>query len=118
MDKLNERLVLLMDKLGYKKSEWAELLNVSPAVISHIYSNRNKAGVELVQMMLLKFPDISERWLLLGEGEMMKGEQVQIAEIVREKLQVANKKIQIHKGQIREITDLMDEIIHLVSKSS
>lgn len=116
MNELNVRLVLLMDKFGYKKSEWAEILGVSPAVISHIYNNRNKAGVDLVQMMLLKFPDINERWLLLGEGEMIKEGQSLTTEVIKEKLSYLGKKINTQKDQMKDISVLLDEIIHLLSK--
>lgn len=118
MNELNNRLVVLMDKFGYKKSEWAELLNVSPAVISHIYNNRNKAGVEMVQMMLHKFPEVSERWLLLGEGEMLKVENTGSSQVVREKLLALNRKIQAQKGHLKDTAELLEEITALLFKES
>jgi predicted transcriptional regulator len=104
---INKRLVTLMEKLGYKKSEYAEMLGVSAAVISHIYNDRNKAGLELVQNILVKFPSINERWLLLNEGEMFNEEQAITNLVLKEKIQVLYKKMNLQKSNLNDlITDL------------
>jgi plasmid maintenance system antidote protein VapI len=106
-NEINKRLVTLMEKLGYKKSEYAEMLGVSAAVISHIYNDRNKAGLELVQNILVKFPSINERWLLLNEGEMFKEEQAITNLVLKEKIQVLYKKMNLQKSNLNDlITDL------------
>ena len=106
-NEINKRLVTLMEKLGYKKSEYAEMLGVSSAVISHIYNDRNKAGLELVQNILVKFPSINERWLLLNEGEMFKEEQAITNLVLKEKIQVLYKKMNLQKSNLNDlITDL------------
>ncbi len=39
--------------------------------MSHILSARNKASLEVVQKVLLRFKEISPAWLLLGQGSML-----------------------------------------------
>lgn len=102
---LNKRMVMLFDKLGYRKSEYAEKLNVGPAVISHIYSFRNKPGVELIQSLLAAFPEINERWLLLGEGEMLKTDNQAITSMFKEKLNNLSNKMALNKSILSELAD-------------
>lgn len=111
---INKRLVTLMEKLGYKKSEYADMLGVSAAVISHIYSDRNKAGLEFVQNILHHFPTINERWLLLGEGEMFKEEHAASNLILKERIQLLYKKINMQKSNINELIVDIESIKDLV----
>ncbi|MBS3913503.1 MAG: helix-turn-helix transcriptional regulator [Bacteroidetes bacterium] len=64
------RLLLVMEDSGLSKGEFAQKLNVSQGVISHINSGRNNPGMEMIVECLRKFPDISSDWLLLGTGDM------------------------------------------------
>ncbi len=70
MDKINQRVVEVIEQSGLSKSEFAMKVGVSPAIISHISSGRNKVGLELVQRILEHYTDISALWLLLGAGKM------------------------------------------------
>lgn len=74
MDGLNKRVVRVIEKIGVAKTEFAEALNVSPAVITHISSGRNKPGVDILQKILTIYPTINAEWLMLGVGEMLKTE--------------------------------------------
>lgn len=61
-----------LEFLKYKKlsaSQFANKINVSNSAISHIINGRNKPSIEIIQNILLKFPDLNPRWLILGEGE-------------------------------------------------
>lgn len=70
MDKINARVLLLMQKLGKSKSEIAREIDVSPAIITHITSGRNKVGLDVLQKICLHYPDVSPSWLLNGLGQM------------------------------------------------
>jgi len=61
-----------LDILKFKKissSQFADKIDVSNSAISHIINGRNKPSLEIIQNILIKYPDISPRWLILGEGE-------------------------------------------------
>lgn len=58
-----------MDGSGISKSDLAHRLAVSLAQLSHISSGRNKPGLDLIQKLLLQFPEISADWLLNGTGD-------------------------------------------------
>lgn len=67
MDELNKRVLSIMDAKHLSKSSFAQLLEISLPVLTHISSGRNKPGLDLIQKILTKFPDVSPDWLLLGQ---------------------------------------------------
>jgi hypothetical protein len=70
MDELNKRVLSVMEHKQMSKSSFALALDTSLPVLTHISSGRNKPGLELIQRLLSRFPDISPDWLILGNGEM------------------------------------------------
>ena len=70
MEKINARVLLIMDKLGKSKSELAREISVSPSIMSHITSGRNKVGLDVLQKIGEVYPQISSQWLLHGAGNM------------------------------------------------
>ncbi len=69
MDELNKRVLSVMESKQLSKSTFATLLEISLPVLTHISSGRNKPGLELIQKLLTKFPDLNPDWLLLGKGQ-------------------------------------------------
>lgn len=69
---MKEKLQLLMNRLQLKPGQFARILDVNPAIISHILAERNKPGVELLQKILDKFPQVSPDWLMLDRGDMFR----------------------------------------------
>ncbi len=70
---MKEKLQLLMNRLQLKPGQFARILEVNPAIISHILAERNKPGVDLLQKILDKFPQVSPDWLMLDRGDMFRG---------------------------------------------
>ncbi len=69
---MKEKLQLLMTRLQLKPGQFARTLDVNPAIISHILAERNKPGVDLLQKILDKFPQVSPDWLMLDRGDMFR----------------------------------------------
>ncbi len=69
---MKEKLQLLMTRLQLKPGQFARILDVNPAIISHILAERNKPGVDLLQKILDKFPQVSPDWLMLDRGDMFR----------------------------------------------
>lgn len=72
MDDLNKRVLSVMDVKNLSKSAFAAMLEISLPVLTHIGSGRNKPGLEMIQKILIKFPDIDPDWLVLGKGSMFR----------------------------------------------
>ena len=69
---MKNRILQLLTKENISATKLAELLGVQRSNISHIISGRNKPGFDFIERLLLKFPDLSADWLILGKGEMYK----------------------------------------------
>ena len=71
MDELNKRVVKVMEHFSISKSDFALKLGIGLPTIAHIFSGRNKPGVDILQKILLTYPSINATWLMLGNGEMI-----------------------------------------------
>lgn len=67
---MQQRLELFLKEEGLSKSEFAEKINVSKAIISHIISGRNQPGRKFIMNTMTAFPYLNIDWLLYGKGEM------------------------------------------------
>lgn len=67
---LRDRLTQILSHKQMSPSAFADLLEIQRSNMSHYLSGRNKPGVEILQKILAKFPDISTDWLMMGRGEM------------------------------------------------
>ncbi|MBW6491542.1 MAG: helix-turn-helix domain-containing protein [Lentimicrobium sp.] len=68
---MNDRIALLLKAKNISPSQLADELGIQRSGVSHIMTNRNKPGLEFIQKLLKKYPDISYKWILFGEGPMM-----------------------------------------------
>ena len=66
---MRKRFLEILKCKKISSSQFADKINVSNSAISHIINGRNKPSLEIIQNILIKFPDINPRWLILGEGE-------------------------------------------------
>lgn len=72
---INDRVCEVLKHSGQSPTEFAEYIGVSAPSISHIIKKRNKATLDVVAKIKLKFPDLNWEWLILGNGEMMMPKQ-------------------------------------------
>ncbi|HOG67207.1 MAG TPA: helix-turn-helix transcriptional regulator [Bacteroidales bacterium] len=72
MDKIQERISLLISTKGMTNTEFAEAIDVQPANISHVMSGRNRPSLDLVMKIITRFPEVRTDWLLFGQGAMNK----------------------------------------------
>jgi len=69
MESITERMRQVMERKGLNAKGFAELLGIQRSGLSHIYSGRNKPGLDLIQKILEVFPEVSAGWLLTGTGD-------------------------------------------------
>lgn len=70
MEPINERIQKLINTLGESNNRFAQRIDTSSAVISHIITGRNRPNLELVQKILRVFPNLRVSWLIMGEGDL------------------------------------------------
>ncbi len=122
MDELNKRIVEIMVRFNHSKSSLALELGVSLPLITHITTGRNKPGIELLQRVLQRFPDINPLWLLLGEGEMQK-EPEKAIDTTPVLLKLSNlntlisNALEVNQTMLAYHKLLLDEVLHLQEMS-
>lgn len=104
MSELNERISLLVDTLGIKKTAFAEHLNVSQAFISQICSGSKQPSERTVADICREFM-VNYLWLTEGKGDMFTSTPKTIVDEIAEdfKLDEIDKKI------IEKYLELNDE---------
>lgn len=71
-----DRIKKLIEIKGLTPSAFARLIEINRSGLTHIFSGRNMPSLDLVSKTLQAFPDISSDWLLFGQGEMFRAEEV------------------------------------------
>jgi transcriptional regulator with XRE-family HTH domain len=122
MDELNKRIVEIMVRFNHSKSSLATELGVSLPLITHITTGRNKPGIELLQRVLQRFPDLDPMWLFLGDGVMMKPapKQVDLSPVLskmNELNTLVNNALKVNRTILDYHKLLLDEVLHLQEMS-
>ena len=92
---MHERLQMMLDELGMKKSEFARKLNLSQSFVSEICSGKNNPSDRTISDICREF-GISEVWLRTGEGPM------KLPQSEDEEFQRAVADIQLHDERMKE----------------
>ncbi len=68
---IRDRLTQIMTSKQMSSSVFADFLDIQRPNMSHYLSGRNKPGVDILQKILEKLPEINADWLIMGRGEML-----------------------------------------------
>ena len=72
---VNQRVEDLITHLSINKNRFAEKIDKSATTISSILSRRNKPGYDVLEAILLAYPQVNANWLMRGEGPMIINEE-------------------------------------------
>lgn len=84
---MKERIEKIMEMEQLSASKFADAIGVQRSSISHILSGRNKPSLELINKILDQFQQVNADWLLLGKGEMVNGETLDLPQNSRYEFQ-------------------------------
>ena len=68
---LKDRIKMVMESQHMTQQVFADFLQLSPATLSSIYTGRTRPGLNIVEAIKSKIPDISYDWLISGVGDML-----------------------------------------------
>jgi hypothetical protein len=81
---VTERIRTLLGDYNISPSHFADEILALRSSISHVLSGRNNPSLELIQKILVKYPEINPGWLLTGNGTMKQlnlfGEEEEVLE--------------------------------------
>lgn len=79
---MNYRLQQFLSAENITQAQFADIIGVARASVSHIIAGRNKPGFDFIQNMSRHFPDLNLEWLINGKGRMYKeGRQKAVPEM-------------------------------------
>lgn len=70
---MKNRIFKVMKWAGLNLSQFADALQVSPALLSSVKSERTKPTLLLVENIKRIYPEVDINWLITGEGDMLVG---------------------------------------------
>jgi transcriptional regulator with XRE-family HTH domain len=109
MHPINQRIMDYIASKGYTKSDFAKSIDVSPSIMSHISSGRNKVGTEILQKIAIAHKDISLTWLLTGEGKMIQESLAMEKKEMLSKMAQSLQELKLHVALIeRNLKELKD----------
>jgi transcriptional regulator with XRE-family HTH domain len=103
---IGERFALVLKEKKVTQKSFAEKVGVTEQSITKLVKGQTQSPkADLIAQLTVMFPDLNLRWLLIGEGEMLK-EGMSIADETQEALEQLQK----------ENSQLKDKIIELLEK--
>ena len=76
MDPIAERIREIIDFTGLSNKDFADSIDVAPAIISHILSGRNKPSLHIVQQITNVYTNVNLTYLLNGSGNLIKSKEL------------------------------------------
>jgi len=114
MQQIGERIDALCMALGLSRRKFAEEIGENPSTIASIIRGTNPSS-NIICSILEHYPELNERWLLMGDGPLWKKDVLSIntndekeQEALREQLATKNDTIDALKGQVSALERLLD----------
>lgn len=104
---VNQRIKSIIEVYSLNQKQFAETIGVAQTTISSFFIRGSKPSSDILEQIVLKFPQIDARWLLTGEGKMIKEEEnVQVVSVESEELPyITNDIAQSRNLDIRELVE-------------
>jgi hypothetical protein len=69
---MKDRIQRILEDKNLSPSVFADEVDLSRAVVSHILHGRNKLSLDNIEKILIRYPEINPLWLISGKGTMYK----------------------------------------------
>jgi transcriptional regulator with XRE-family HTH domain len=67
---MKDRIQKIIDEENMTPSRFADEVGLNRPAVSHILNGRNNPGLEALQRIINRFPNINATWLITGKGDM------------------------------------------------
>ena len=75
-EKIIHRISTILDHYGLSKSAFDKRLELGNNYIGSMIRREGNVGADVIEKIVRGFPEISPGWLIAGEGEMFRGNDV------------------------------------------
>lgn len=69
-----ERIREVINYSQLSSAAFADTIGISRSGLTHLLTGRNQPSLDVAKKILVKYPEISTEWLIMGMGEMMRPE--------------------------------------------
>jgi transcriptional regulator with XRE-family HTH domain len=114
MQLIGERIDVLCMALGISRRRFAEVIGENPSTIASIVRGTNPSA-NIICSILDQYPELNERWLLMGEGPLWKKDQIvpelkdeKYQEALKQQMESKNDTITALKGQVKALESMND----------
>lgn len=77
---MNTRLKQFLAAENISQAQFADIINVVRASVSHVLAGRNNPSYDFIKAIMDNYPDLNIEWLILGKGKMYKERSVSVPE--------------------------------------
>lgn len=112
---MKERIKQFMDYMSLSAAELADRIGVQRSNVSHVMTGRNNPSSLFLEKLLLTFPELDARWLIVGEGQMLRGnkDDVKVSEVKNLFTEVIEKKVHVAQSPQRDTAKEIARIVIL-----
>ena len=69
---MKSRIKDIINDEGLNSAQFAGEIGIAPSSLHHIISGRNNPSLDVIQKILLRYPQINAEWLINGKGKKYK----------------------------------------------
>jgi DNA-binding XRE family transcriptional regulator len=70
-----DRIKQVIEYVQLSPSAFADTIGISRSGMTHLLTGRNQPSLDVAKKILVKYPEISTEWLIMGMGEMFRPEE-------------------------------------------
>lgn len=111
---IGERIDALCMALGLSRRKFAEIIGENPSTIASIVRGTNPSS-NIICSILEQYPELNERWLLMGEGPLWKKDLLSLSvkddkeqDALKLQIESKNSTIAALQGQVSALEKLID----------
>jgi transcriptional regulator with XRE-family HTH domain len=122
---IGERIDVLCMALGVSRRKFADIIGENPSTIASIVRGTNPSSV-IICSILEHYPELNERWLLMGEGPIWKKDLLALTvkdereqDGLKQQIENKNDTISALKGQVSALEktiELLEKQMQLMEK--
>ena len=104
-----DRIKQVIEYVQLSPSAFADTIGISRSGMTHLLTGRNQPSLDVAKKILVKYPEVSTEWLIMGMGEMFRPEEQQNTKVNEIKAETPQKSYPDENLKFDRQTDLFGE---------
>ena len=104
-----DRIKQVIEYVQLSPSAFADTIGISRSGMTHLLTGRNQPSLDVAKKILVKYPELSTEWLIMGMGEMFRPEEQQNTKVNEIKAETPQKSYPDENLKFDRQTDLFGE---------